>query len=105
MDPNGTMNFLQQAGVALQLPFFAFVGAFVLYVLNRLQNKIPFSLFNALGIKVDSEARPWTILWDMIISSIIGAIVVVPLTSPTTTAQALAAGLGMTGILAAAKKE
>jgi hypothetical protein len=88
--------------LGLKLPFHAFLGAFTLYVLNRLQGKHPFSLFQALNIDVtDSGARPHTIFADMVLSSALGAAVVIPLTSPTTTPQAIIAGLGMTGILAA----
>jgi len=41
----------------------------------------------------------------MMLSSALGAIVVIPLTSPSTVPQAIIAGLGMTGILAAHTKE
>jgi hypothetical protein len=90
----------------LELPFFAWLGAFTLYVLNRHQGKQPFSLFRALNIDVlTPAARPFTILIDMILSSALGALVVMPLTLPSTVAQAVIAGLGMTGILAAHTKQ
>jgi len=44
-----------------QLPFFTFLGAFVLYLLNRLNGKQPFSLFRGLNINVGSGARPFVI--------------------------------------------
>jgi len=90
----------------LELPFFAWLGAFTLYILNRHQGKQPFSLFRALNIDVlTATARPFTILIDMVLSSALGALVVMPLTSPNTVAQAIIAGLGMTGILAAHTKQ
>lgn len=88
----------------VKLHFFAFSGAFVLYAMNRLNNRQPFSLFAALNINVGSGGRPGTILGDMVCSSMIGAIIVLPLTGPSTVGQALAAGLGLTGILSAYSK-
>lgn len=90
----------------LALPFYAYLGAFTLYVLNRINEKQPFSLFRALNIDVISKtASPKIILWDMVFSSTLGAIVVVALVSPATVPQAIIAGLGMTGILAAHTKQ
>src|SRR6266487_3216975 len=90
----------------MKLPFYAAQGAFMLYVLNRLQGKQPFSLFRALNIDVlTAAARPITIFADMILSSVLGAALVLPLAAPTTIAQAIIAGLGMTGILAAHTKQ
>lgn len=88
----------------MKLHFFAFSGAFVLYVMNRLNNRQPFSLFAALNIDVGIKGKPKTIFGDMIFSSMIGAIIVLPLTGPSTVSQALAAGLGLTGILSAYSK-
>ncbi|MFI3198686.1 MAG: hypothetical protein QX196_10235 [Methylococcaceae bacterium] len=82
----------------MQLPFFTFVGCFTLYVLNRLQNKQPFSIYTALN-KMGNTATPKTILGDIFFSSLLGTFVVMSLTSPETTSQALFAGLGMTGVL------
>jgi len=83
-----------------------FIGAFVLYILNRLQKRQPFSLFSAMNIDISSNnARPPVILIDMLLSSLIGTIVVLPLTSPTTVPQAIVAGLGMTGVLSVYAKE
>lgn len=90
---------------SVYLPFYTFIGAFTLYVLNRLQKKQPFSLFSAISIQMDNPARPMIILLDMVISSLIGMVVVIPITSPTTITQALFAGLGMTGILSAHTKD
>jgi hypothetical protein len=95
---------LVAVGGYAKLHFFAFSGAFVLYVMNRLNNRQPFSLFAALNIDVGINGKPKTIFGDMIFSSMIGAIIVLPLTGPTTISQALAAGLGLTGILSAYSK-
>lgn len=100
------METVKSVALAAKLPFFASLGAFTLYILNRMQGKQPFSLFRALNIDVlTAAARPSVILIDMIFSSALGAAVVIPLTSPSTVAQAIIAGLGMTGILAAHTKE
>jgi hypothetical protein len=92
--------------LALQPASAAFLGAFALYVFNRQQGKIPFSLFRALNINVsDAKAKPITIGADMIISSLLGAAVVLVATEPATMPQALFAGLGMTGMLSTHIKE
>lgn len=80
------------------------LGAFVLYALNRLNDHQPFSLFKVLNIDVGATAPSRAILGDMVASSILGAIVVFALASPDTSRQAIAAGLGMTGILSATAK-
>src|ERR1700731_334042 len=95
---------LLAAALWFKLPFFAFLGAFALYLTNRLQNKQPFSLFRALNMNLSAGARPVVIFLDMIISSVLGATIVVALTSPSTVPQAIIAGLGMTGILSAHTK-
>jgi hypothetical protein len=89
----------------LKLPFFAFLGAFMLYALNRLNQKEPFSLLKVLNINVGVGASPGVIFLDMLVSSTLGTAVILPLTSPATIPQAVVAGLGMTGILAAHSKE
>ena len=83
----------------------AMFGAFVLYVLNRLNNRQPFSLFSALRIKMDDPARPMLIFEDMIISSGIGAGVVILMFDPISSSEAVALGLGLTGILSAFGKD
>lgn len=80
-------------------------GAFVLYILNRHQNRQPFSLFVALNVDVGQKAYAWLVLLDMIFSSMIGAGVVYLLTQPVTVPQAVVAGLGMTGILSSHAKD
>lgn len=82
-----------------RLFLYAVLGAFVLYLVNKLQNRHPLSLFTAINVRMDRTAHPVLVLMDMILSSILGAAVVVPLTSPTTGPQAILVGLGMTGIL------
>lgn len=85
-----------------KLHIFAFLGAFVLYVMNRLNNKQPFSLLTALNLDTtSSNAKPKVILWDMVLSCGLGALLVLPMTSPSSPTQAVAAGLGLTGLLSA----
>lgn len=79
--------------------FFAATGAFVLYVLNRNNGVKPFSIFDAVNIDVSDSGRPRDILFDMFLSSSLGSIIIVALTSPNTIPQAIVAGLGMTGLL------
>jgi hypothetical protein len=104
LDPD-TIASLKTIQTALTVPFYTTLGAFTLYILNRLHGKQPFSLFRALNVDVHvSSARARTIFADMILSSALGAFVVIPLTSPSTIPQAIIAGLGMTGVLAAHTK-
>jgi hypothetical protein len=82
------------------------VGAFVLYLLNRNGGREPFSLFKGLNLDVSRETgRPHMILLDMVISSLLGGAVVYALVQPASMAQAIVAGLGMTGLLQATVKE
>jgi archaellum biogenesis protein FlaJ (TadC family) len=90
---------------SLRLLFSTAFGAFVLYILNRHQNRQPFSLFVALNVDVGQKASAWLVLLDMIVSSVIGAGVVYLLTQPVTVPQAVVAGLGMTGILSSHAKD
>jgi hypothetical protein len=89
--------------VLAKLYLAAMFGAFVLYLLNRLNNRQPFSLFTALQVKIDS--RPGIIFSDMIVSSAIGAGVVFLLLNPTSVPEAMTAGLGLTGVLSAFGKD
>ncbi|HSN24412.1 MAG TPA: hypothetical protein VLS45_09670 [Methylomicrobium sp.] len=84
---------------AIRLPSFACFGAVILYVLNKLQGKQPFSFFVALNIDVSNQASWHMVLLDMLLSSLIGGIAVFFITSPATEAQAIMVGLGMTGVL------
>lgn len=86
---------------SLALSASAVLGAFVLYILYRHQNRQPFSLFVALNIPVGNSASYWVILLDMIVSSVIGGVSVTLMTAPVTASQVFAAGLGMTGIFSA----
>jgi hypothetical protein len=81
----------------------AMFGAFVLYALNLLNNRQPFSLFRVLQVSMD--ARPWVTLVDMLISSAMGAGVVFLIVYPTSASEAGTAGLGLTGILSAFGKD
>jgi hypothetical protein len=68
----------------------AMFGALVLYLLNRLNNRQPFSLFTAIQVRLDS--RPWVIFFDMIVSSAIRAGVVFLLLKPASVPEAATAG-------------
>lgn len=85
--------------------FSAMFGAFVLYVLHRINDRQPFSLFSALRIQMDNPGRPLRIFGDMIISSAIGAGVVILMFDPQILSEAVAMGLGLTGILSAFGKD
>ncbi|MCA1453228.1 hypothetical protein I6F35_08365 [Bradyrhizobium sp. BRP22] len=80
----------------------AMLGAFVLYMLNKLNNRQPFSLFNA--IQVPTDGRPVLTFIDMILSSGLGAGIVLLLTKANSTSEAVTGGLGLTGILSAIGK-
>jgi hypothetical protein len=62
-------------------------------------------LYQALNIPVGQGAKASTIFVDIVLSSAIGAFLVMILASPHTVQQALAAGLGMSGLLSAFQKE
>ena len=80
----------------------AMFGAFILYMLNLLNDRQPFSLFGARGMKLEG---PRTIFVDMLISSALGAGIVLLVTHPATVNEARAFGLGLTGILSAFGKD
>lgn len=104
MDQKWIADFLQ-AGLEMfrTLPrgmyFFSFCGAATLYILNRLYNRHPYSLYRAINIPIGLTARPFSILCDIVLSSTVGSIVAVHLIGPQTIPQAISAGLAMTGIL------
>jgi hypothetical protein len=88
-----------------QTYLYTYVASLALYMMHRLQKKQPFSLFTAINVPIDGSTKPLVVLGDMIVSCIIGAFIVVPLTNPATVPQAIIAGLGTTGILAAHTKD
>lgn len=75
---------------------FTFVGVFGLFVITLSRGSQPFSLFTACKMQLD---RPRAIFTDMLVSSIIGTAIAVPIVAPDTVTQAVAGGLGLTGIL------
>ena len=83
------------------IPLYTFIGASTLYLLNRLQKKQPFSVFTALNANMGAGAYPGKVLCDVVISSCLGTLIVIAITSPSTVPQAVIAGLGMTGVLSA----
>jgi ABC-type transport system involved in multi-copper enzyme maturation permease subunit len=89
---------------AIILHFYAFLGAILLYILNKQQKKQPLSLFSALNVDI-ANTNFCIALLDMVLSCVLGSFAVVALTAPTTFAQALTAGLGMTGLLSVSTKD
>jgi len=87
-----------------KMHFFAFMGALALYVMNRLNNRQPFSLLKAMNYDVSNTGKPRVVFADMCLSSVLGAVIIVPMTTPSTINQAIVAGLGLTGILSAYSK-
>ena len=79
--------------------FLTFVGAFSLYLFSRNQGTRPFSIFYAINIQVDEKAKPATIPFDAIFTSLLGAGLAYAVTQPVTNAQAIAAGLGFVGLI------
>ena len=82
----------------LHLFLSAMFGAFILYVLNRLNERQPFSFFRALGIEIGT---PKSIFFDMVVSSALGAGVVLFIIRPSSVTEAMTSGLGLTGMLSA----
>ena len=99
----GIIPWLAPFWAASKLFWSAMFGAFVLYTLNLLNNKQPFSFLTAL--KVNLKRKPVLTFGDMLISSAIGAGVVLMLLNPTSATDAGAGGLGLTGILSAFGKK
>lgn len=99
MDKKQFFEIAQSTWPLAKLFLSAAFGAFALYTLNMLNNRQPFSFFKALNIGL--IGRPWRIFGDMIISSAIGAGIVLMLFRPDSAAEAGASGLGLTGILSA----
>lgn len=97
-----SLNIATPSGAA-QLFVAAMFGAFVLYMLNRLNNRQPFSLFNAL--QVATNGRPFLIFVDMLLSSAIGAGIVILVSKASSIGEAVNGGLGLTGVLSAFGKD
>lgn len=97
----GMNEAIQKVIENLPLLFATGLGAFTLYILNRLQNQQPFSLFRALKADLGNSPGAAVVFLDMLLSSLIGAAVVCLLAQLATIPQAVVAGLGMTGVLSA----
>lgn len=78
-------------------------GVAVLHVVNLLNRRQPFSVLSAL--QVDLNKRPLMILSDIVISSLIGAVLVMAFFRPATSIDAVIGGLGITGVLSAIGKD
>lgn len=62
-------------------------------------------MFKCINIDVGSTSGKWhVILIDMLLTSSIGGFFVFSLSSPSTVSQAVAAGLGFTGLLSVPAK-
>jgi hypothetical protein len=75
---------------------YVLLGAIALFVMDRNKGREPLSVFQAINI---NSAKPIARLFDLIISCILGGLIVFLLTKPGTIEQAIAAGLGTTGLL------
>jgi hypothetical protein len=77
------------------------LGAIALFVIERNRGREPFSVFQAINL----VSPHWVVRsFDLLISCALSALVVYLLAHPNTAQQAIAAGLGATGILSAAGK-
>jgi hypothetical protein len=92
-----------------QYPFLnAWFGAAVLYLLNLLNSRQPFSVFVAVenGTGYVPSKRTWLmVVLDLIISSAIGGVAVMQIWHPVSASEALLGGLGLTGIFSAFGKD
>jgi hypothetical protein len=85
----------------LILGCFTFIGASGLYVVNRIQDQQPFSLFSAVNVEIGNSADSWIIVCDLVVSCLLGSVIVYFIARPSTVPQAITVGLGMTGLLSA----
>jgi hypothetical protein len=78
--------------------WWAMFGVFGLSMVQRAKHRKPLSLFTALHIRTDN--RPFVIFADMLIASMIGALLAVGWWHPTSEHEALIMGFGIAGALA-----
>ena len=97
---------LSQHQETLGMWIIAALGAFGLYWISRLQSRQPASLLLILNVDVlSTEAKTTRILADMIISSLVGALLAMLLANPSTYQQAFVVGFGWTGLASLYTKE
>ena len=77
----------------------ASLGALILYMINRTQNKQPFSLFQVINIDSGRQAKFYIVITDMIVSSLLGGVVIMLMSRPENSSQSFMSGLGLTGLL------
>jgi hypothetical protein len=80
--------------------FFCFVAAFVLFFKLHKDGEPPFAVIG--HINPSWKDSPWGRFWEAIIFALLGAVVGTLITVPASPAQAIAAGLGWTGLLSSA---
>lgn len=79
------------------------IGAFLLYFKLQTEGKEVIR-FSAV-IKKDWKEKPAAVIIDAVAFTVLGSLIAGIITQPTTPQQALAAGLGWTGLLSAFSKE
>ena len=84
--------------------FLTFLGAFALYIYSKNRGVQPMSICSACNANVSKTGKAGVIMFDAIITSLLGAAIGYAITQPATNAQAMAAGLGFTGLISAGGK-
>ncbi|MDE1171192.1 MAG: hypothetical protein PW734_08305 [Verrucomicrobium sp.] len=75
--------------------FYSCLGAAALYIVARLKDEQPFSILQALNVEVNQDAKPWKVTFDLFLSSVLGGMIADAIAQPSSPAQALLAGLGL----------
>ena len=81
----------------VQYIIFSFIGAFVLYFKMIGSGKPVLTILFKINPKLSNNA--WFILVESILVSLIGAVLAIAITQPTSIPQAIVSGLGWTGII------
>ena len=93
------------AAEGLRLFCLCFVGTAALYMVCKCSGTNQVTLLKAWNVKIDKTTPLAVVAVDMIITSLLGAVIMYFLVGPTTNAQAVTAGFGFTGAMNAIKKE
>jgi hypothetical protein len=83
----------------------SFIGALILYIIAKNNDKAPFSLVKVFKDDTAGETHWGVVILDMIAISLLGALAAYLITSPTTPAQAITGGLGYIGIINSISKQ
>jgi hypothetical protein len=86
-------------GIDRSYYFLCFIAAFVLFFRLHKNGEPPFAIIGHINPAWGESA--WGKLCEAMIFAILGALIGTVLTIPTSPAQAIAAGLGWTGLLSA----